>query len=243
MTHRQYHCFFLTAVLLGAVLRINAEDFSFHFEGHFGRPVEDIRNMNAHAPAFLPYKPVIVEIGADEGQGTLELALAYPYGKVFAFEPSPEAYSQLADNTQSLSNVSVFNLAVNTFNGTASLWGEGPQASLLPLEKGEKRIDVPCTVLDDWCKDQGIAHIDFLRLDAGGLEWHILQSSPKVLEKVLVIVTKTHMSPSGRSIPSYSLLKNLLEDQGFKLLSHWYQEKKTGEATFVRQYMYDSIFN
>jgi FkbM family methyltransferase len=243
---------FILLALFATVLDTQTEASLFLFEGVLGTPVKNIRNMNSNVRAFLPYNPVIVEIGAYEGEGTQDLAQTYPYGKIFAFEPHPKAYSLLAENMQFFKNVLTINLAVNTFNGTASLWRNGPCASLLHLKNQEPRIDIPCVVLDDWCKHHGITHIDFLRLDVGGLEWQILQSSPEILKTVLAIVTKTHMCPfsgfrhprlSKGSILSYPVLKKLLENQGFTLLSHWYQEGKEGEATFVRKYMYDSIFN
>ncbi|MGL5262975.1 MAG: FkbM family methyltransferase [Candidatus Rhabdochlamydia sp.] len=243
---------FILLALFATVLDAQTEASLFMFEGVFGTPVKNIRNMNANATMFLPYNPVIVEVGAYEGEGTQNLAQTFPYGKIFAFEPHPKAYSLLAENMQFFKNVLAINLAVNTFNGTANLWRDGPSASLLHLRNQEPKIDIPCVVLDDWCKHHGITHIDFLRLDVGGLEWQILQSSPEILKTVLVIVTKTHMCPFSKfkqsrlsrgPILSYSMLKNFLENQGFTLLSHWYQEGREGEATFVRKRMYDSIFN
>jgi FkbM family methyltransferase len=231
------------AVLLLTIVNVQAENPQFKFEGILGNRSENINNMNGHARAFLPYNPVIVEIGAYTGTGTLDLAASYPYGTIFAFEPDPKAYAQLAQNMQSLKNVFTINLAVNTINGSAILCGNGVRASLLNLENTASGIDVPCVVLDEWCKYNGVNHIDFLRLDVGGLEWQIFQSSPNILKTVNVLLMKTHLSPSRKSIVSFPLLKSLLENQGFKLLSHWYEEGKEGEAIFVRKCMYDSIFN
>ncbi len=224
-----------------AIYNLHAHDPLFKFEGVLGNAVENIQNMNTNAQAFLPYNPVIVEIGAFEGTGTFSLGSAYPYGTIFAFEPHPLAYAHLVEKTHSLKNISVFQLAVSTWNGTAMLYGNGSTASLLP-KTGKSRVDVPVVVLDDWCRHQGINHIDFLRLDAGGLEWQIVESSPKILKEIIVIVIKTYMNPPQSSIPSYPILKKRLENEGFELLSHWYQEGKEGEATFIRKYMYDSLF-
>ncbi|MEI8365853.1 MAG: FkbM family methyltransferase [Parachlamydiaceae bacterium] len=199
--------------------------------------------MNTYAQAFIPYNPVIVEIGAYEGRGTEGLGRGFPYGTVYAFEPLPRAYSELVQRTQSLPNVTTFNLAVNTFNGTVHLWGDDDNASLQHFERKDKKITVPCIVLDAWCKQNGITHIDFLRLDAGGIEGRIIKSSPEILKTVSVLVTKTHLSSSKKNVTSFQSLKKALEDQGLTLLSHWYEEGKEGEAVFVRKCMYDSIFN
>ena len=231
----------LAPLALLALCNLHADDSSFKFEGVLGNVVENIQNLNCNAQAFLPYNPIIVEIGAFEGTGTFGLSCSYPYGTIFAFEPHPTAYDHLVEKTHSFKNVSVVHSAVSTWNGTAMLYGNEPTASLLP-QYGASPIDVPVVVLDDWCREHGIDHIDFLRLDAGGLEWLIVESSPHILKEVIVIVTKTYMNPSHSWIPPYPLLKKRLENEGFELLSHWYQEGNEGEATFVRKYMYDSIF-
>lgn len=225
-----------------AVCGLHAIDPSYKFEGILGAPVENIQNLNCNAQAFIPYNPVIVEIGAFEGAGTFSLGASYPYGKVFAFEPQPEAYANLVEKTRPLRNVSTFNLALSTVKGTAKLHGGGDRASLVQFHRKDNQIDVPTVVLDDWCREQGIDHIDFLRLDAGGLEWQILESSPRILKDVIVIVVKTYLHPSHRSILSYAVLKRQLENRGFELLSHWYKDGQEGEATFIQRYMYDALF-
>lgn len=232
----------MITILLLTAANLLAENPVFKFEGILGSHCENINNMNYLAQAFIPYNPVIVEIGAYEGNGTFHLAKNYPYGTIFAFEPHPKAYSYLAKNLQSLKNVHLLNFAVHTFNGSANFWGDDARASLLNLENSEGGVNVPCVVLDEWCKDNDVNHIDFLRLDAGGLEWQIVHSSPNILKTVIVLSTKTHLSSSGPII-SYGLLKLLLENLEFVLLAHWYEEGKEGEAIFVRKHMYDSIFN
>jgi FkbM family methyltransferase len=223
------------------IYNLHAHDPSFKFEGVLGNATETIQNLNSNAQAFIPYNPVIVEIGAFEGAGTVSLGSIYPYGTIFAFEPHLLAYAHLVEKTRSFKNVSVIQLAVSTWKGTATLYGNGSRASLVP-QKGESQVDVSAVVLDDWCRQHSIDHIDFLRLDAGGLEWQIVESSPQILKEVIVIVTKTYMNSPHSSILPYPLLKKRLENEGFELLSHWYQEGKEGEATFIRKYMYDSLF-
>lgn len=244
--------FFLIIACM-VVLGLQAENSSFKFEGVLGSPVEVINNMNTYVPAFVPYNPIIVEVGAYEGKGTAGLSSSFPYGKIFAFEPNPSAYAKLQEKIQSLKNVSAVNLAVSTSNGIVKMYmdmeGNDSQYSLLPLSKPPERIlykdaeiEVPSITLEEWCKQNSISHIEFLRLDAGGFEFQILRSSPEILKTVLVIVTKTYFHKPRKSISSYYILKRFLETNGFELLAHWYQEGQEGEATFVRKYMYDSLF-
>ena len=223
-------------------LSVRAESSPFKFEGTWGSPVENIQNMNAPAASFLPYNPVIVEIGANEGTGTRGLASGFPYGKVIAFEPRSEAYSRLMENVRSFKNASTINCAVSAVNGAVSLWGSGPSASLIRSQESEARVEVSSIALTHWCKLNGIDHIDFLRLDVGNLAHHVLQSSSEILQTVLVVVVRTYLFHPENSEFSYPSIKKFMEHQGFELLAHWYEEGKEGEAMFVRKYLHDSIF-
>lgn len=219
-----------------------AQELLCKFEGILGKPVEQINNMNAQAQLFMPYNPVIVEIGAFKGLGTAKLAETYPYGKIFAFEPHPESYAILKQNMQAYPQVSAINLAVSDSDGFRDLWGVAEKASLLRKKKGNP-IRVCSVVLNEWCKNNNVDHIDCLRLDTGGLEFSILKSSPEILQTVLVIIIKTYIAPVHKSILSYPYLKAFLEEQGFSLISHWYEEHKEGEAVFIRKNIYDALFN
>jgi FkbM family methyltransferase len=234
----------LTLAYFLLTIGLHAVGPSYKFEGVLGSPIEHINNMNANIQGFLPYNPVVIEIGAYTGGGTEGLSNGLPYGKIFAFEPNPKAYNELVERTVGRNNVFPINLAVNTFNGSARLYGKDAEFSLLraPTKHKQAVLNVPCVILDDWCKANEIDHVDCLRLDAGGFESQILQSSPEIFNSVLVIVTKTYFTASNPSVVLYPKLKALLEKKGFELLSHWYQEGKQGEATFVRKYFYDSIF-
>ena len=52
---------FVTAFLFLTILKLEAIDSSYKFEGVFGVPIENIQNQNKNALFFIPYNPVIVE--------------------------------------------------------------------------------------------------------------------------------------------------------------------------------------
>ncbi|MES2122459.1 MAG: FkbM family methyltransferase [Chlamydiota bacterium] len=234
---------FVITILLSAFANVNGVASALRCEGILGSRCVNISHVGSLAQAFLPYNPIVVEVGAYAGDGTLELAKMFPYGRIFAFEPQPGPYLQLVEKTRFLKRVSVIRLAINAFDGPAELWGEGPHASFFNREGAESGITVPCVVLEDWCNYRGITHIDFLRLDAGGLEWQIIESSPHILETVLVLLTKSHHWSRTGGIVLFPALKSLLEERGFTLLAHCYEEGREGEAIFVRKHLYDSMFN
>ena len=240
------------------VARLEAIDPSYKFEGQLGSATENIHNQNSFAVCFLPYNPIIVEIGAYKGNGTLGLASAYPYGKVICFEPNPRAYEQLQQATQCYRNVYPVNSAVGLVNGETPFYlckGQDPTgseleplSSLLPALAGQsnqiqdEKIAVPCVLLDSWCQANQIDHIDFLRLDTEGLELQILLTSPKILKTVIVLVTTTSFHRFRESGSLYPQLETFLQGRGFEMMGHWYRSEDRGEAIFVRKEYYDSIF-
>lgn len=232
---------------------VESDRCRFKFEGVLGAPVTNITNLNQQAPAFIPYNSTIVEVGAHEGAGTMSLAHAHRYGRIFAFEPNPRPFALLVRRLAGLAHATAIPVAIGPSNGSATLYipsgTDDVSASL--LQHGDRAANgssdtqplrVPVVVLDDWCEQQGLTRIHFLRLDAGGIEMRILQSSPRILSTVLVVVSRTYLGPANAAVISFPLLKQYLERHGFELLSHWYEEGAQGEATFVRRILYDSIF-
>ncbi|MBX7066645.1 MAG: FkbM family methyltransferase [Parachlamydiales bacterium] len=214
------------------------------YEEAVGHPLEVVAK-------FLPENPFIFEAGGHYGEDTLRFAKRWPKGKVFTFEPNPHSFELLQEATRGIENISVFNLAVNNFNGAATLYinygetgdnpiFEGSSSLLEPSDwqaqyyKGPTAV-VPCVVLQDWCEDNGIDHIDFMWLDLEGLELQVLKSSPEILDTVKVIYTETNFQDFRKEMTQYHELKKFLEATGFKMIAHWYAERYQGNAIFVRK--------
>ena len=159
----------------------------YRFEGTQKSASNSIENQ---VPPFLPYNPIVIEVGAREGRGTVQLAYAFRYGKIY----SVEANSKTAN-------------------------------------------------LDDWCVLNKINHLDFLRLDADGLELQTLKKFSLALNKAIVIVVKTYFLRFEENGTLYPELKQFLEKNNFHLLDHNYLKGSSGTATFVRKAYYDSVYS
>jgi FkbM family methyltransferase len=210
---------------------------------------------------FLPYNPVIVEVGGYLGEQTLYAAKVWPQHKnIYVFEPNPRAFNQLykAVVGAELKRVKLYNLALNDYNGLCTLYlSHGPggnnssyeyESSLLPpTQETENRykgpkIEVPCVVLDDWCQQNDVDHIDILRLELEGLELQALQSSPHILKKVHILIVQSFFFPYRHNTVNYFHLKEFLTNSGFVPLAHWYSAGERGLAVYVSQEMYDAYF-
>jgi len=209
---------------------------------------------------FLPYNPIILEVGAFRGEGTIAAAKTWPKGYITAFEPDPHAYLEFQKNIaqSGLDNVEMHNLAINTYTGSALFNvclgpnnnepAYGYASSLLPLKKGMEiyckgpQIAVPCVTLDSWCESHKIGRIDLLRIEIEGAEYSVLKNSLNTLKKVQVLFVKTYIHPHRIGAVSYPDLKAFLEKSGFVLLSHLYQPDIIGHAIFLSRELFDAYF-
>jgi 2-O-methyltransferase len=200
---------------------------------------------------LLPYNPVIIDIGAYYGAEACRTSKIWPKGKVYAFEPNPRAFEFLERTIDELGldNIKTYNLAVSNFNGSATLYlSHGPrgddvsyehQSSLLPpstamkMEYQGPHIEVPCVVLDDWCLQNQIDHVDILRVETEGFELQILQSSTNVLKNTKMIIVQLFFSPLRKDMTDYCQLKSFLADSGFVFFGHWYTTGLRGLAVYV----------
>ena len=143
---------------------VECEQYPSRFEGFFEE--YDERRVELIAK-FLPENPVIFEAGGHYGYDTIRFATRWPNNIIISFEPNPHAFAKLLESTKNAINVSAYNLAVNDYNGIATLnvcYGtngddpifEGASSLLDPSESMKihyqgPKIEVPCVVLDDWC--------------------------------------------------------------------------------------------
>jgi 2-O-methyltransferase len=202
---------------------------------------------------FICNNPIILEAGAFIGDDTVKFNEKWPEATIFSFEPNPVTFLKLRNNTQHIKNSNIFNLALNTYNGTATFYScldewEG-SSSLLESSpwmknnyKGPKII-VPCVILDDWCKDNNINFIDFMWLDMEGAELYVLKSSPTILHNTKVIYSETNFKEYRKGMTRFNDLKNFLEKNDFCLIAHWWLNNVQGDAIFVKKSLLVSITN
>lgn len=195
---------------------------------------------------FLPNNPVIVEAGADSGSDSIEMAKLWPAANIYAFEPVPESFKKLQQNTANYSSIHCYNLALSNKTEKGNMYISNTYSSSSLLEPKEHLIQHPeiifnkvCKVntitLSDWLKQENINQIDFLWLDLQGAELVVLKESERVLEKVKVIYTEVSLMENYKNAPLYSELKNYLVSQGFIVKKEFLPWQDMGNVLFVKK--------
>lgn len=68
----------------------------------------------------------------------------------------------------------------------------------------------------DWAQQNNVSHLDMLWLDMQGYELNVLKSlSPELLSTVKVIHTEVGFIEAYEGQPTYPVVKQWLEEQGF----------------------------
>jgi len=187
-----------------------------------GRKLMDYRGL----------KGVWLDVGACKGEHCYSFALLNPSLRVFLFEPNLRSATRLFGM---LPNFFVIPLAVSEKDGSAELNvnSYADASSLLPLdEQGvrgwaggpELRVVDKVTVgtirLDTFLHLAGIEKVDYLKVDAQGLDLEVVRSAGDRLKDIQRICLECDVAPhplyQGASTKSETV--EFLESRGFKLI-------------------------
>lgn len=126
---------------------------------------------------------VFFEVGARQGEDTVQISSLLPSAQIYAFEPLPSNFQKLFERCfmlegHNLNDVyQLFQTAIGSFNGKADFWvSSDPEnfngsSSLkkpkdhieaFPHVKFEEKIQVEVQTLDNFCLTEDVSHIDFL---------------------------------------------------------------------------------
>ena len=160
---------------------------------------------------------LFVDVGANIGVYTLHASRRVgKKGKVFAFEPTPETFSDLQQNVKSnrCLNVTCEKIALANQIGEGRLVECGRAASnrisLLPTT--EKGTTISVGTLDDYCQTNRIRKINFIKVDIEGGEADFFSGGIQTLKKDKPII----LFESAHTGPAY-LEREILRGLGYNL--------------------------
>jgi len=155
--------------------------------------------------------PVIIEVGANCGQTTVELLKAMPGATVHAFEPDPRA---IAKFHSAISNprVHLYECAIGAVNGTVNFHQSSGAEHVAGYDKGwdqsgsirrpnthlkvwpwvrfEKQITVPIMTLDTWSEQHQVSAADFIWADVQGAESDLVDGAARFLRSCRYLYTE-----------------------------------------------------
>lgn len=191
-----------------------------------------------------------VDVGAHHGELTLGEANQYPGLRVFAFEPNLRAATRMMGRGP---NFVVIPMAVAERDGCADFHinAHEESSSLLPMNeealqtwvgveelKVDSVVKVPTIRLDTFMGLAGIASIDYLKIDAQGMDLAVLKSAGSRLRDIAKVTLEVEVAPVHCFVgaPSKDEVVTFLEKAGFVLVGTESQTHGQEEnLTFVRK--------
>lgn len=132
--------------------------------------------------------PVLFDVGANVGEWSRMAHLLLPTAQIHAFELNPALTQILNDNFSHTANVKIHPYGLAAKSGTADFYCYEGEASVLSGLRVALHDHVPYTKQkatvrtgDDICSSLGIKQIDFLKVDAEGHDFEVIQGFSAML--------------------------------------------------------------
>jgi FkbM family methyltransferase len=163
-------------------------------------------------PAILPLinkGDTVIDIGAFIGDHTVAYVRAAGiHGVVHAFEPNPVAFACLTHN---ISEAVFYNMALGDMHGRSPLSGNNGNAAGAYLGEHMRIAYVEMRPLDDFKLEP-----DFIKIDAEGCEWRILNGAANTIDKHQpIIVMEVNEVALGRQGVTRAHLFDFLQQHGY----------------------------
>lgn len=162
---------------------------TFFSQGVCSEPLE-----TAFVTRLVKFGMTVIDIGANRGWYTILFSkLVGASGKVFAFEPDPQAFKILKRNVEAnsfTSNIAIFQQAVSNFSGTAnfvikrdSTVSHLEQSDEKILVNGNRLLKTTCVDLAEFIKNKNLEKVDVVKIDVEGAEMQVLEGFRPLIQR------------------------------------------------------------
>jgi FkbM family methyltransferase len=174
-----------TRVLRRTLAVVGHGVFSFRSFGH--DLWKDVQSLSA--ARNVPIR-TIFDVGANEGQTSLQLSQLFPDASIWAFEPSPATFGRLLENVAAHPAIKARELALGDDNQSRQLfeYDNTVLSSLHPEANYIKRFPQPATprlveveTVDRFCHEHAIGRINVLKVDTEGFDLPVLAGAALML--------------------------------------------------------------
>ncbi len=196
--------------------------------------------LNLALKSHQPHFETILDVGANAGQFALAAALHFPESRIYSFEPLPEVFKALQENTRRKKNIKSFNCALGNHNGQIPFYRNQYTrlSSSLKINKEnenlryEKNLTSLTTVdifkLDDCRTLLDIKSPVLLKIDVQGMEIDVLSGSINLLSKIDFILCEVALVQLYDNQPVFDDIHCLMKNTGYDLVAPLFINKGKG---------------
>lgn len=135
---------------------------------------------------------IVVDVGANIGDFTMQAARLCPRGRVLAVEPLSSHVRQIGVHADlnGFGHVTSVQAALGATDGVADIASTGLTSR--SASEGVAAERVPQRTLASVLRDAGVTQVDLLKLDCEGAEWYILPGAGDLLPRIRQICMEYH---------------------------------------------------
>jgi len=175
--------------------------------------------------------PVVLDVGANVGAYSQEVARVNPSAEVFAFEPHPRTFERLVSNLGTGKTFYLYNYALGAHPGYSTLYdresGNGSSHASIFREVIEdihnaqaRGYNVKVHTLDQFVEENQLERIDLLKIDTEGYELNVLRGGVRTIGSGMVsaiqfefnemnVVSRAFFKDFWELLPQYRLYRML----------------------------------
>ncbi|MES2837158.1 MAG: FkbM family methyltransferase [Bacteroidota bacterium] len=174
------------------------------------------------------------DVGANVGRAAKTMRRLFPNAEIHSIEPFKTTFNTLKENTQNL-NINYHNIALGSTNETAEVKisvsninsdTNSILAKNSKLSDDEFKIEtIEIKKLDDFCKNENIQKIDYLKIDTEGFDLDVIKGAANYLKNNLIsfVEAEVGMNPTNKFHSSFEEVKKYLENNNYYLFGLYEQ--------------------
>jgi FkbM family methyltransferase len=171
------------------------------------------------------------DVGANTGQYAKMLQDTGFKGTIYSFEPQSQAFSKLHKKAVGHSAWKTFNIGLGDTDGTAiiNVSKNSVSSSILDMNKLSVDIvpeteyiskeEIKVSRLDTFLKEMNFSKRFFLKIDAQGFEWKILQGAEDCFNNIYALELESSYVSLYKEEKLFDEMKRFIESKGFYLCS------------------------
>lgn len=191
----------------------------------------------------LPRPVVVFDIGANIGEYSLAILNLIPEVQVYSFEPNPNTFISLQNELEIYPAVRLFAFGLGSHNYTGYISESTKNDPSSSIAEHESSAAAPVQVrhLMGVVAELKISRIDFMKIDAEGMDYEILLNAKPLIPTILII--QFEISPKSITKCSLNMFFDLLydthriyifTDKGLKHLAEYrYSDESYWGANYV----------
>jgi FkbM family methyltransferase len=175
--------------------------------------------------SLVRHGDVVLDVGANIGLWTLSAARRAGSRHVHAFEPVPQLYQALVRHLElnQLSEVQCRQLALADRSGTTTFFmathGNSGGSGLASRPGVEEPVEVTLATLDQYCEEQRLGQVDFMKVDVEGAETLVFSGGRCILGATYApaIMFESHAANVALFGRTQSEVRQQLESLGYQI--------------------------